>query len=272
MAASLLRPLSRLGERVADLAAGLAAKVTGVTGMSNADRRRWAQARTLAEVGELTAQWLEGHIDSQPGYGGKVDVDEDDAPGLTGTLAALNRAGFMTTSSQAGFDGHDAAGVHWQQYAAVTGFATADTVGWLQHAADTNPGLHLTHCGRATSHAVDPVTWRDGEVATDFGNRMPARDIRDDWVGYGVCHPDAVDALVAAEQVVIRDTETGRNDRLWPVLRAAADPKAMAAEHTSDGSDTQGVRASADRTGIDEALDGHDATAATDTNDSADGG
>jgi hypothetical protein len=28
--------------------------------MNRADRKLWAQARTLADLGELTAQWLEG--------------------------------------------------------------------------------------------------------------------------------------------------------------------------------------------------------------------
>ncbi len=36
--------------------------------MSRTDRRAWKQARTLAELGELTARWLEGDIASQPGY------------------------------------------------------------------------------------------------------------------------------------------------------------------------------------------------------------
>jgi hypothetical protein len=36
--------------------------------MSRADRRRWKSARTLADVGELTAPWLPGEISSLAGY------------------------------------------------------------------------------------------------------------------------------------------------------------------------------------------------------------
>jgi hypothetical protein len=96
------------------------------------DRPRWAAARTLADLGELTAQWLEGRIDSQPGYYGRVDVDEDKVPGLTETLILLNRAGFLTNGSQAGFDGKGFDNARWQQLAAVTGFASKETYGWLE--------------------------------------------------------------------------------------------------------------------------------------------
>jgi len=39
-----------------------------VSRMSRCDRRAWEQARTLLELGELVARWLEGDIASQPGY------------------------------------------------------------------------------------------------------------------------------------------------------------------------------------------------------------
>ncbi|GGZ19658.1 DUF6919 domain-containing protein [Streptomyces nitrosporeus] len=35
--------------------------------MSRADRRRWRSARTVADLGELMALWLEGEIASRPG-------------------------------------------------------------------------------------------------------------------------------------------------------------------------------------------------------------
>ena len=37
-----------------------------VRAMSTADRRAWEAARTLADLGELTAQWLEGAIARSP--------------------------------------------------------------------------------------------------------------------------------------------------------------------------------------------------------------
>jgi hypothetical protein len=256
----LRKPLTWLYER----AAAIEAFLLGGDGMSRAGRDRWARARTLGDVGELTAHWLEGRIDSQPNYRVRCDVDEADAPGLTGTLVALNRAGFVTSGSQAGHDGEGYDGAHWQQYAAVVGFATPEIVGWLQDtvvapvAADgsrADTGLCLTRCARATFlRDVDTVTFRDGVPVTDFGNRYSARDLRDDWAGYGVCHPDAVAELVAAEQVVVRDTEFGRNDRLWPALRAAADQRAVAeGVHLDRGALVSGgaVTSDMDSTGAD---------------------
>ncbi len=62
---------------------------------------RWRAARTLAGLGELTAEWLEGTIASiptvVPGYG----PDEETAA-LIPVLAACNRAGYVTTVSQPG--------------------------------------------------------------------------------------------------------------------------------------------------------------------------
>jgi Domain of unknown function (DUF6919) len=69
--------------------------------LSRSERRVWADARTLDDAGELTAQWLDGTIRSQPGYYGPCDVDEDYCPGLTATLVACNRNGFVTMNSQA---------------------------------------------------------------------------------------------------------------------------------------------------------------------------
>lgn len=188
--------------------------------MPAADRARWITARTLADLGELVAQWLEGRIGTQPGYDAPVDVDDDLAPGLAATLAALNRAGFVTASSQAGFAGPGFDGAWWEQRAAVRGFADADTLAWLRQAfAGTRFTIRHGDPRRVWpwSRPRVPVTRRAGQVRTDFGNRMPDSDIADPWVGYGVCHPTVVDALRGAYQIVLFDPEYGRND-LWPLL------------------------------------------------------
>ncbi len=65
------------------------------------------------------------------------------------------------------------------------------------------------------------VTRRDGEVVTRFGVQLPRRHIRSGITGYGICHPDAVDALCSAWQVTVIDPEWGRPDLLWRVLSAA---------------------------------------------------
>ncbi len=191
------------------------------TGMKADERARWAKAETMADVGEATAEWLEGDLSAQPGYHGPTDTDEDLAPGMTATLAALNRAGVVTDSSQAGFDGpgHDSA--TWWQRASVRGFATTEAYERLDNAIAETDGLHL---GRRRSSAwalrTDvPVTFRDGEVVTDFGSRTSARQVDDQ---YRACPRSARDEIKAAEQFVAWDDEPGRNDRLWPALDRAA--------------------------------------------------
>lgn len=248
--------MTNLAERFTDAAWSLWTRVSGVERMSRADRERWAACRSLADVGELTAQWLEGRIAARPGYCGPVDVDEDEAAGLTDALVAANRVGFVTDSSQAGCDVVTSDGNYWQQYAAVVGFAAPQTVDWLTNtvvapvaddgtAVDT--GLRMVRCEQARRFGwdpVDPVTFHNGVVVTDFANRYSGRDLRDTWTGYGICHPHAVEELVAAEQIVIRDTEFGRNDRLWPALHAAAtnhqenaETAAATGEHVDDAAD-----------------------------------
>ncbi len=173
-------------------------------GMSADDRARWAQAATLADVGELTAQWLEGDIASQPGYCGPVDTDEDLAPGMTATLIALNRAGMVTHQSQAG-------AAQYGQRAAVSGFATADCLDRIGTATAGDPALVVADLGEPDTARRAPVGWHHDED-----------DLADLWTGYGVCDPAAVAELADAVQVCIYDLEPGRNDRLWPALQRAS--------------------------------------------------
>lgn len=56
-----------------------------------------AQAVTLGDMGELTAQWLEGKLRVHPAYAGEPDPETE---GLNEVLARCNRAGFITDFSQ----------------------------------------------------------------------------------------------------------------------------------------------------------------------------
>lgn len=193
--------------------------------LARADRTAWASAQTLADLGELTAQWLEGRIGQQPGYAGPVDVDEEDAPGLTVVLIACNRAGFVTSNSQAGYCGHDDDGTYWVQYAAVTGYADDHTLQWLVDCLTDSPFevSAWTATRRRPLFGWGPdedcchVTYRDGIPVTGFG-RHGAADVADTYAGSG---DNAVDAAVAAWQVTVYDPEPGRND-LWQALYKAA--------------------------------------------------
>jgi hypothetical protein len=89
--------------------------------VTKADRAAWRSARTLADLGELTARWIEGRLASQPGYCGPCDIED---PALVPVLARLNRAGFVTAGSQPGNDGPGYGGAHREQRAAVDGFGS----------------------------------------------------------------------------------------------------------------------------------------------------
>jgi hypothetical protein len=196
-----------------------------MTRMSRADRRAWKSARTLADLGELTARWLEGAIASQPGYCGPSDLDDPDR--LVPLFAALCRAGYMTTQSQAAHDGPGYDGVHWEQRAAVEGFASPEIAARIIAAAERN-GLHVIARDPQTlprwrnrSRDAVPVTTRNGATISGFGMHLSRRFLRDDLTGYGMCHPDAVGALCNAWQVTVIDPEWGRADVLWCVLSGA---------------------------------------------------
>jgi hypothetical protein len=187
------------------------------------DRREqalWESAASLSDVGEYTAQWLEGRIEHQPGYCASVDVDEDEVPGLAALLAACCRSGYVTTNSQAAANCRGFDGAWWEQRAAVEGFAGDATLDRLT--AMANAARLAIQAGRVVQrtshrHAVT-VTKREGRPVTGFGVLVSRSDLADDHVGYGICSPSAIDDLINAWQVLVYDPEWGRNDRLWPAL------------------------------------------------------
>jgi hypothetical protein len=199
---------------------GLLARVRDIAGnlgyagpVLDCDRPLWEATQTIGDLCDLTARWLAGEIQSQPGYYGPVDVDEDDAPGLTDTLIGLNHAGYLTANSQAGADciGYD--GRHWTQIASVVGFAADGTYRWLRDVvAGTRFEILAGHCERRGPSVA--ITCAGGRPFTGFGI-SPKSDVR---FLYEACSDAAVDALLAAWQVIIYDPVIGSND-LWPHLR-----------------------------------------------------
>jgi hypothetical protein len=191
--------------------------------MSPEDTERWRAARTLADLGELTAQWLEGKIASIPTVWPGHGPDEETAD-LVPVLAACNRAGYVTTVSQPGEEpalGYD--GQLWTQRAAVEGFATTDILATLRASVAGTPLILVTALATSTEHGQEariPVTMAGAQENTWFGGPLTRGDIEDDQAGYGMCHPGAIEAICAAWQVTIVDPEWGRNDVLWPALKS----------------------------------------------------
>ena len=180
----------------------------------------WSQAVCLADMCRLTVDWLEGRTDRLPAYEEPCDVDE--APGLREGLVVLNRAGLLTDGSQEGVDAV-CGGRRLVQYAGVTGFA--DDAGWealqsvVGHHADLETFAHpgakrFRVLGRGLPGVW--VTFVDNRPFTNFGRQLAASDLR--WM-YEECPPVALDALCAAWQFTVIDTERGRNT-LWPLLIA----------------------------------------------------
>lgn len=184
-------------------------------------RRAWESARTLDDLGQLTARWLEGTLPFVPGYAGAPDPET--LP-LTGVLAGLNRAGYVTCASQpadacCGYDG-----AWWEQRAAVEGFTGPRTAERIVRAAGAAGLITVAYApadlprwrigyGRAV-----PVTRRNGQVLTRFGAHLSRRHLRDGWTGYGMCHRDAVNAVCGAWQLTVIDPRWDRPDLLWRVL------------------------------------------------------
>lgn len=187
--------------------------------MSRHDRRAWRTATTLADLGHLTARWLEGDLKSRPGYQPRYGPD-DETRDLIPTLATCNRAGFLTDQSQPGYDGTGYDGARWQQRAAVQGYINnRDLLERIQGAA-VNAGLIvLIHTsgdgdGWRTSSYV-PATVREGMPLTSFGGQLTERDIQLSWLGTS---SQAIMAATDAHQVALIDPDFNRDDRLWPLL------------------------------------------------------
>lgn len=181
---------------------------------------QWATARTLEQLGALTADWLEGTLpgDHPNGY----DRPDEETLALVSSLATACRAGFVTLNSQPGCM-ETVEGQLWTQWAWVDGLADADLCGQIYSLARAH-GLLVVTC-----QADDPVSPEPYTVVTVDGNvcgpdgyaygQIGARAEREDVeIGWEDCHPDAVAAALAAWQVTLVDPEPGRNDRLWKVL------------------------------------------------------
>lgn len=179
-------------------------------------KARWLSARTLIDLGELTAQWLEGRLSYNPTYGDPAPETSELIP----VLAAVNRAGFVTHQSQPGEprDEHGSA-----QRANVSGYCSPEAFARLMAAA-SGADLIIT-AARALDNSPQRdfgpffcITLDEGDEYT-WDGLASSRSVLDDSYGMD-CHPVAVDDLFAAWQVTLIDPVWGRNDVLWPVLEA----------------------------------------------------
>lgn len=181
---------------------------------TRADRRRWAAAQSLPELADLMALWLEGELSMWPGYS---DGAAEETTALIPTLAAANRAGFLTDQSQPGCDGPGYDGLRWQQRAAVTGLVADEQLLTRIRRAGEAAGLlvlishpRLLPCGQGATCTV-----RGGRPYTRFGEHLPVHVLLHIWAG---ASRQALEQVIDAWQVCVIDPDFGRNDRLWPAL------------------------------------------------------
>lgn len=170
--------------------------------------RHWNKARTVADLGTLMADWLEGHIPKRPGYYGTATDDETSA--ILPTLIAANRAGFVTDNSQPGEDATAFDGRRWVQRAAVDGWV-ADPDLYRQLVAGARRMGLIVGDGRP----VICTEW-GGRPHTAFGGSLSGRDLRTIWDGIG---REAFAAIRQAPRLTIIDPTWGESDRVWRLLR-----------------------------------------------------
>lgn len=189
----------------------------------------WSQAGSLEDVAALTADWLEGSLTSQPGYVRGAGPDPE-TESLIPVLAAVNRAGFLTTCSQPGHEpslGVD--GAMWAQRPAVEGFIHHGVL--LRELVTRSQTAGLILLLEESPHRESPfpgmggevgVTGRDDQPYTIFGRRHNSY-LEDD-----LCPTEAAVDIDLAVHLTLVDPEFRDERRLWEVLQEAVD---AAAEH-----------------------------------------
>lgn len=188
--------------------------------------RIWHDARSIGDLGEAMAWWLEGHVAARPGYAqGEPSRPDEETAHLVPVLARLNRNGYVTTDSQPGEDVTAADGRPWVQRAAVQGWISAgnpllDRIVREARAA----GLVVTAYGAGRAEGPRDglvATWWGGEPHTGFGGR-PGR-----FHGFsglsGV--PRAARRELARTGVLLAviDPAGNRDDVLWTLLDKGCD-------------------------------------------------
>lgn len=173
----------------------------------------WREAETFAELCELNARFIEGEIDFSPTYGG--DLEAESKP-LIPYLAALNRAGLLTTCSQPGVDyGHS------KQRAFVDGLAQKDTalrVERLSMISDlyvmtAEPGRFHGCRMPITIDDFRPHSW-GGDASLDEENGI----FTDVLAFQEYCNDRAMHQLSQASEVCVIDLCWGRVGYLWTQL------------------------------------------------------
>ncbi|WP_331762359.1 hypothetical protein OG612_45200 (plasmid) [Streptomyces sp. NBC_01527] len=193
--------------------------------MSRTDRTRWQAARTLEDLGRLTAAWWEGTVDSLPGYPPRRGPAAETLPHVA-VLAAANRGGFLTIAAQPGGTDTSHRGVETRQRAAVQGFASDPALICRLVDAAEKAGLEMVLNDMLDANFGPgdgiTVTTVDGTPDTVFGYALGIRSLVAMWRG---C-PGAIGPLGKALQITLADRQFGPSTLLWDTLAATVGPPA----------------------------------------------
>lgn len=183
-------------------------------------RGRWRDAQSLRDLGDLTADWLEGKVLSHPICWPRRGPDAE-TQALTPVLARANRAGLVTDASQPGVAGETGpSGETWRQRAAVQGWMAPEQACDLECAA-LSEGFrvvrHTTLRRRLDSPSSEwiDVTMKGDDVVTGFGQQPYVHDLRH-WLSR--CGRGAIEGLLGAHLVAVASSEYGHDDRVWDLL------------------------------------------------------
>lgn len=176
--------------------------------------RLWREAQSFEQLCELNARFIEGDIDFSP-TSGVSSLDSESEP-LVPYLAALNRAGILTTCSQPGEDSG-----HSKQRAYLDGMARKETALRLHRLSmcsdlyimTAEPG-HYNGCMMPiTIDVFRPHSWGGAAILDD------ATGIFTEVLGFeGHCSQSAIQELRETWEVCVIDLCWGRSDYLWYVL------------------------------------------------------
>jgi hypothetical protein len=171
----------------------------------------WMSANTLADLGALTARWLEGSLTAHSGYKGTLNAE---TANLLPVLARFNRAGLVTVNSQPGEDVDGCT-----QRAFVSGFCNEQVAQTVAAACMPTDLICVCYWPEAVSFLNVPVSLDFGKALTWAGMSMDVEDINHLWAD--LRSASAVDALVDACQVWVIDPRWGRNHLLWTTIDLA---------------------------------------------------
>lgn len=174
----------------------------------------WRDARSIRDLGQNMAGWLEGRIPSWPGYlADKFGEEETNgARHLVPTLIAANSAGFITTCSQPGEIGGG-----YRQRAWVEGVVHDRSPLLGRLLSLQGQGLTVV---RGWPKRQIVLTEDAGRPYTTIGGwKMRRNDIHATWRGVG--GQGLRELKEHGAKLHIIDTEWGRDDRLWPALMGA---------------------------------------------------